>query len=237
MKHSIIINDNDIVYSYKEPWFSGFAPCFQDGLYSLACCKGAKDGNGMRQSICKNYEEFEKNGMLKNIWILSIAGKAIQDKGHNESSISFCPEDALYLAKVKETYTWKEYVDNYPYRRDAIYIWSSDKISRINGKETGIHEGEEDRLTDCALNHKNWSECRIFSELKQIIVTDEYYIFSPGQKVSDNNALNVNRGFAYIKNGETNRIKALKSLVDSGSFIIEKNPFQLQQVNKQGGCK
>ena len=229
MKHSIIINENDLVYSYKEPWFTGFAPCFQDGLYSLACCKGSKNGSGMRNSIYNNSKE-------KSIWILSIAGNAIQDKDHNESSILFGPGDALYLAKVKEIYTWKEYVEKYPSRRDAIYTLSSGKVSRIKGKEEGIHTDNDDRIRDCALNYKNWSESQIFSELKQIIVTDEYYIFSSGQKIPDD-TLDVNRGFTFRKSGETKRIQALKSLVNSCSFITEKNPFPFQKTKKQVDCK
>ena len=224
------IGENDLIYSYKEQWFTGFAPCFQKGLYSLACCKGSKKGTGMRHSICQNF----RSG--KTIWIVSIAGKAIQSKDHNESNIDYAYEDAIYLAKVKKVYTWKEYAAQYPNREDAIYTLENNRVKR-NATNKGVHTDEYHRLNDCALNYRGWSESKIFCELEQIIVSDEYYIFESGVKIPD--ILNIKRGFSFRENGKNERTSTLLSLVNKCEFAMGsgQNPFLTQDGKSRGGCQ
>ena len=93
------IRKEDSVYTYKERAFTGFAPCFQNGIYSLACCKGAKNGKGMRQSVCKAVDEG------KTVWILAIAAWDIKRKDYNTSGILYEPGDAIYLAKIDHVCT------------------------------------------------------------------------------------------------------------------------------------
>ena len=110
---NIKIGDDDLVFTYKERAFNGFAPCFDNGVYSLACCKGARNGNSLRQNAC---EKFLSG---KTVWVLAIAAAKITDKGNNTSSIAYKHGDAIYLAKVDGVYTWKDYSDLHSDRKDS----------------------------------------------------------------------------------------------------------------------
>ena len=233
---SVIINDTDIVYSYKEPWFTGFAPCFQDGLYSLACCMGSRYGRGMRNSICRNINEG------KTVWIISIAGCSIGQKGHNCSGIGYSGGDVMCLVKVSCTHTLEEYSKLYfGHRRDAIYTFENNEIiwnsNSPNGE--GDHDSEDNREVDCSLKYKGWDQERIFHELEQIIVSDNYYVFEPGQRVGETL---VPRGRSYEcnNNREETRTEALRRFLSGNprvAFINGQDPFQMLSCKKAGCSK
>lgn len=233
------IGENDLIYTYKEQWFTGFAPCFNDGIYSLACCKGRKNGGGMRNSICEKFEEG------KTIWVLGIAGTQIDcvernGDHHNCSKISYKPGDVIYLAKIGNTLTLKEYTEKYPQRKDAIYTLYEDKIVWNENIERGgnnEHNGERFRLTDCTLEYSDWCEKKIFNKLKQIIMATEYYVFNSNQKICE--TLNIGRAFTFKKNKENVRVQALNIFLRENhnfKFIAPQNPFNNAIKNQLGRC-
>lgn len=215
-----VLGKNDLIYTYKEQWFNGFAPCFDNGLFSLACCKGAKNGRGMRQSIGKHFSED------RDIWVLSIAGNditVINPKHHNTSMfngkyINHQHHDAIYLAKINEVITWSEYVNRFPNRNDCIYRIKGDKIKCINKK----HHNDSNILTDCA------SDCPdIFRTLHQVLLSEEYYVFEAGVTVESGSCLDINRGFAFNEKANTEpRTEALNKLLEANADkIIMKRGF------------
>jgi len=105
MNNKEIFNDNDIIFIYKEQHFNGFAPCLDNNKFLLACCKGNKKNGGMRVNACQKFNE--KNDDNQNIWILSIAGKDIVKKNQNLSGNGYSEGDAIYLAKITNTFSCK----------------------------------------------------------------------------------------------------------------------------------
>lgn len=228
-KQTPIINDNDLIYSYKEQWFTGFAPCFQNGIYSLACCKGNKKTGGMRHSVCENIESG------KTVWVISIAGEDIQSEGHNGSEIDYRSGDAIYLAKINKALALEEYSEKYSQRSDAIYSFKNGTIIR-NGNSRDVHMTEEEKRTDCTLDC-GWSHSQIFSQFKQIIMADEYYVFKPGSRIFDT-SLDVRRGYTYLKGGET-RVEDLRELLKNSEFAFVSGDDPFYYVNTKGkvGCR
>ena len=196
------IKDNDIIYTYKEQAFNGFAPCFKNGMYSLACCKGAKNGKGMRQSICKAFESG------KNVWVMAIAACDIKRKDYNISGIDYEPGDVIYLAKIDKVCTWDEYSSsiNYSKRDDSYYVFRNGKVTwrnLINGR----HDTPFDIERDCGIgscSSTGTTEEYVFKNEKQILLAKEYYVFDKGQRLSgvvDFEELDVHRGYSFIEKG------------------------------------
>ena len=242
-----IIGENDLVYSYKEQWFTGFAPCFKDGLYSLACCKGGKKTGGMRVSLCNHFNEIKEEIQQgkRSIWVISIAGNDIsktEDSTHHCCEKGYMPGDALCLAKITSVCSLAQYwKDHNKERIDAIYNLINGKIEWQCNKAIGGHgehksdEQHNFKSTDCAIGYKGLSEEHIFQSLHQILISDEYYVFKPEKKICD--TLNIGRGWAYKGEG---RAKALKEFVEKNcdfAYTSGENPFINTSNNNTRGCK
>lgn len=200
MDYRNLIGDQDLIYTYKEQWFTGFAPCFDEGLYSLACCKGKKNGGSLRDSACSKSKD-------KTVWILSIAGNNITTNGHNKSNIGYTYKDMICLARVTDTYSWPEYSEQFPSRRDSIYYV---KDGSLTWRKNNDHPDGLFMETDCEI------ETMDFMTRKQIIVSNEYYIFKPGCKT----CYEINRGFAYKNNDP---MKLQKCLNNNEEYIEYKS--------------
>ncbi len=231
---NIKIGDEDLVFTYKEKVFNGFAPCFDNGVYSLACCKGARNGNSLRQNAC---EKFLSG---KTVWVLAIAAAKITDKGNNTSSIAYKRGDAIYLAKIDGVYTWKEYSDLHSDRKDSIYELRNGEVIWREGYSGPHNNDDSARATDCATEMSEMSPVEIFINKEQILISHEYYIFDQGQKLSgldEYDLLDVPRGFGVKKGGEK-RAKALRSfLVNNHQFkyTTGQDPFH-NVAPKNGKC-
>lgn len=235
------IKDNDIIYTYKEQVFTGFAPCFQDGMYSLACCKGARNGNGMRQSVCRSFATG------KNVWVMAIAASDIKRKNNNTSGIAYEPGEVIYLAKIDKVCTWDEYSTskNYCKRDDSYYVLKDGKVT-WRKKVKDLHDKELNKITDCgigACSPSGRTEEAVFKSDKQILLAKEYYIFDKGQRLSGVAAyetLDVHRGFSFIEKGHVSRASVLTEFLKknhSFKFNSGTDPFKSTGISKGGGCK
>ena len=236
-----VINKNDVIYTYKERVFSGFAPCFQYGLYSLACCKGAKDGSGMRQSVCRAVESG------RNVWVLAIAAGDVKHEGNNTSPICYEPGDAIYLAKIDKVYTWKEYstLSLFEERKDSYYVLRNGKVD-WRKKIDGLHDDRDALEHDCALGlccKKGVSEEDVFTNEKQILTSEEYYVFDKGQRLSGitkYKSLDVARGFSFMdKDNESRTAVLIAFLRENHSFYCKSgtDPFSNSKGTKGGSCR
>lgn len=84
-----------IVYVYVMTNDSGFAPCIDNGLFTLACCKGGLNG-GMRKSAGKEVKAEN------NVYVLGICGKKLAKTNDMEYS-------PVYLAKIDDAICMTEY--------------------------------------------------------------------------------------------------------------------------------
>lgn len=169
------------LFTYKERSFTGFAPCFENGLLSLACCKGNKANGGLRRRACKVVEAG------KAAWVLSIAGKDIPTKGHNKMDIGYSWGDLIYIARVsgiESIYSWREYDHKFgnPRRFDAIYEPSEDGkgMVRVKCNQTEHLSGENSKHeTDLGVGIDD------YPNVKQILTTSEYVVFEAGCRLSE----------------------------------------------------
>ncbi len=86
-----------VLYIYAMTNDSGFAPCVDDGWFTLACCKGGVKG-GMRKKVAEDY-----NTEGNNVYVLGLCGKGLANG--NEAMI-FSP---IYLAKIDDVIEMKDY--------------------------------------------------------------------------------------------------------------------------------
>lgn len=236
-----LIKDDDIIYTYKEQVFTGFAPCFKNGMYSLACCKGARNGNGMRQSVCRCFESG------KNVWVMAIAACDIKQKGNNISGIDYEPGDVIYLAKIDNVCTWDEYstLSQNRKRDDSYYVFKNGKVTwrkMIQGRHDTPYDIERDcGIGSCSLMGR--SEEDVFKNEKQILLAKEYYVFDKGQRLSrvvDFEELDVHRGYSFIEKGQMSRARVLNEFLEKNhnfKFTSGEDPFKCKGISKGGACK
>lgn len=130
-----------VIYAYRLTHDTGFAPCVDNGLLSLACCKGGQirkkgpTSTGIRYWI--GSKEFEFDYTKDQVYILGIYKNRF-----------------LYLARITEAVEMKKYFipeSQYPRRMDQIYNWTGGKFVRNDHlKNEGVHINEDDWQRDVA---------------------------------------------------------------------------------------
>lgn len=124
-----VIKMNKVIYAYRLVDDTGFAPCVDNGLFSLACCKGGQVRNGrniktgLRYHVGKYKQEFPND----EIYLLGIY--------HNR---------LLYYAKVTNVMDMTEYFSEkrkkeFGRRKDHIYDVKGGALER-NDFVPFIHE-------------------------------------------------------------------------------------------------
>lgn len=130
------------IYIYNMTFDSGFAPCVDNDILTLACCMGGKKG-GMRKSIGK---ALIKDG-INEVWILGLCAKTLCAQKRSQVVYSAC-------VKKEDLLTAYDYFGDpeYSHRKDAIYgvQKDSDGQEMIYLKEStgGIHNSEDDLIKD-----------------------------------------------------------------------------------------
>lgn len=113
---------NPIVYCYIIGKDTGFAPCYDDGEFTLACCKPR-----IRKSIYKRFKEHKSE---KDIWVIGVKHDG-QSNGQYKSFI-------VYIAHITKVLGFKEYFsDANENRKDCIYkdLDSHECEKNIDSKE------------------------------------------------------------------------------------------------------
>ena len=100
------------IYTYRLTDFTGFAPCYENNLLSLAICK-----SDMRRVIGSNYD----NNPSDTFWFMGLVSNSLV---YNYSYFS-CdkPGRVLFVAKINRIETYEEYFtkEEYKNRKDQIY--------------------------------------------------------------------------------------------------------------------
>lgn len=106
-----------ILYIYVMTNDTGFAPCIDNGLFTLACCKGGK--KGMRKSAAK--EVLFGN----NVYVLGLCGKQLAEREYKKNY------SAIYLVKIDKIIPMADYYKNGGLsedRRDNAYKLTSGSL-------------------------------------------------------------------------------------------------------------
>ena len=119
-----------IIFTYRLAHDAGFAPCVDNGLLTLACCKGGTKTvkRGLRYFIGRFFEE----NLQKNIEVYIsglYAGKL------------------LYIAKIDKVIPMTEYFSEKEYedRIDQIYRLDGGELKRDTRKLKGVHDDEHSK--------------------------------------------------------------------------------------------
>lgn len=160
------------IYSYRLTHFGGTAPCFDDGLMTLAICK-----RDMRRVIGNLYnsEEFKKYN--DEIWFLGIVGNTLA----NKKEFKDYKDRVIYAAKVTDVKEFYEYFADVSFknRADVIYKKTHKKTELKSGDEFFEHKGSEIhndsslQKRDFDVGHKNSKKYVLISKCYSFINSDD----------------------------------------------------------------
>lgn len=126
------------LYIYRMTDDSGFAPCAENGVLSLACCKGGQIRNG----------KVINTGLRHRIG----AHREADYKAHDVYILGTYKNKMLYLARVTNVVTMEEYFNGMSKgRTDDIYSLVKGELVR-NKKlwDKGVHTAPERIIKDIA---------------------------------------------------------------------------------------
>ena len=100
------------IYAYILPHDTGFAPCYADGIWTLACCKPQ-----MRRNIYKLWHSAPiYKAQEEDIWVMGMK--------HGDKTEDGFSSYIVYAAKIKEVLNREHYFDEkgeFADRADCIY--------------------------------------------------------------------------------------------------------------------
>lgn len=127
-----------MIYSYRVVDDTGFAPCVDHDMLTLACCKGGQIRNGKNILTGMRYHigKYKKEHPQEDIYILGIYKNRL-----------------LYYALVTDILSMKEYFSAeakavYGTRKDQIYDTINDQLKRNNFLPHIHPEGSEQIIRD-----------------------------------------------------------------------------------------
>lgn len=130
------------LYIYRMTDDSGFAPCAENGVLSLACCKGGQIRNG----------KVINTGLRHRIG----AHREADYKAHDVYILGTYKNKMLYLARVTNVVTMEEYFNGMSKgRTDDIYSLVKGELVR-NKKlwDKGVHTAPERIMVDAKLDEE-----------------------------------------------------------------------------------
>jgi len=224
------------IYTYRIVTDSGFAPCTDRDLFTLACCK-----RDMRRVIGREYIKHpEKINKANPIWVVAVMAKSNvgDDKGKPRPSGEWC-----YIAKITNIMTYIEYFtnDKFAYRQDWIYeIKSKDPLKWKHNQLHHYHEAEKDQNTDWDKQH-NSKECYVlFSTQYRYLKADEAeecaQRFGNGNQGDKVGLIAKRIGHSKISDEQANKLEMIEyfeSLVSKG----KNSPQRSYQVPMSKSCK
>lgn len=111
-----------IIFSYRVKYDEGKAPCVDDGLLTLACCK-----SDLRRIIAKE----QKNHPENEYWLLGLcAGNGLRN-------------NILFYAKLLKPMLADEYYTEYTNRNDSFYQVGSEGLLERNRRFACIHAWDD----------------------------------------------------------------------------------------------
>ena len=187
------------VFMYRVPSDSGFAPCVDNGLLSLACCKGGqKNGThtGIRYWIGKGecrskYIEQQKfqsfNWAENQVYLLGIRKENYKNLPH------YGKDTFLYIARITDVETMIDYFQHEgKMRTDGIYDVVDGKLVRNDFLMPDTHadtdQQERDKAGVYALLSDDYvylgRDAVLLSSLKKLSkYVQDYKLFYRGQRI------------------------------------------------------
>ncbi|MCQ2529210.1 MAG: hypothetical protein MJ108_08885 [Saccharofermentans sp.] len=111
-----------LVYAYIQTSDTGFAPCYDDPFWTLACCKPQ-----IRHSIGKRLDNEYKNA---DVYVVGLSSKDINGR-----------RKLNYIARVNKAIPVSEYYSQYKGRKDSVYVYSDDVWMSNKRKNYHLNDG------------------------------------------------------------------------------------------------
>ena len=134
------------LYVYALTCDSNFAPCFDNDVFSLACCKGGKNG-GMRNSVKHTKDREDKRG--ENVYILGVCSKSLSKEAKKNLNDNVDRDyKPLFFARVDECVEYSDYyADNSVYKgRTDQRAYSVVKGEIVPNEECNPHFGNHEAI-------------------------------------------------------------------------------------------
>lgn len=163
-----------IIFRYRLTSDTGFAPCVDNDLFTLACCK-----THLRKFIGSFWNDKKINNDDYELYVLGAYAKKL-----------------LFFAKITKVIEMKEYYTNEKYsgRKDYIYEYTDDKDSKWKWKDTGygLHIAEEDQENDIAGKYVLISDEFVYYGKEAEPCTDEIISYFPLNRGERPNGMHTN---------------------------------------------
>lgn len=213
--------ENEVmVYSYRLAYFGGTAPCYDNGVFSLAICK-----RDMRRVIGQQISAGKKS----NIWVVAINGRGVEK--------DFTYDQINYIARIDRVETFATYFEKNTKRSDCIYEKSEEGLYESQGirfkhkDSVAIHQ--EKYLCD-----RDWDIQHIKSE--NFVLISNTFTFMDSKDTSDkikqiigNENLAKSQGHKKVSITLKNEEQLLNIIEQSNNHGIQ-GAFKSYQ--KKGGC-
>lgn len=126
-----------LLFVYTLTDDTNFAPCIDNGLFSLACCKGK-----MRRSAASSMLDGDE------VWVLGLCSKALNITAHKNLGDDIDRKyKPLFLSKIKEVPEYEEY-----FSYDSPYKGRNDQKAykveneKIVSNECNPHNGDDEAI-------------------------------------------------------------------------------------------
>ena len=159
------------IYAYILSHDTGFAPCYTDGIWTLACCKPQ-----IRAKIFNEHVETGQN----EFWVIGL-----QHEGSMQKDYTYPGVKVRYIACAKVLRLEEYYKDDGPYsnRIDCIYrnVTSLDRAKRRTYEELKEHNGGKVRQVPTAVEHRMENDDEKMSQTARdiygncVLISNEFY--------------------------------------------------------------
>ncbi len=153
------------LYTYRLTSDTGLAPCVENGLLSLACCKGGQIRNGKAIHTGLRY----RIGSMRD---------GADHKADDVYLLGTYKNNFLYLAKVTDVITMNEYFGTMSKgRTDNIYSLKNGRLVRNQHlRNEGVHVDEARNIRDIAGEYVMLSDNFIYlgKDAVYIEIVDKY---------------------------------------------------------------
>lgn len=221
-----------IVYAYVMSHDTGFAPCYDNGVFTLACCKPR-----IRKSV---FGKLNDSGELKDdVWVIGAKHDGKPKSGIYKSHV-------VYIARITKVLRFEDYYteDNF-YRSDCVYQkLKTEECKKAINRKDDLENMKKDKTR--IKSSENPHYCKTDEFRKDIsglcvLYSDDFYYFGGGEESRNQIFIDVFErckkqrpgDFFYADIDEQKLCETLKQFEKHGL----KNQNNIEPLDKEKTCK
>lgn len=222
---------NVVIYSYTMTSDSGFAPCYDNGKFTLACCK-----SHMRYRLAKEYSVKDDE---TDYYVIGLIGKKLIKQNGLSCSLDNKP---IYIAKIADVLKTSDYFSESSIteetRFDKKYLYEKDKWYVLPGN---CHHKSVNKKTQIVHNKDFMYKCKGIVDINFVIRSDVFIHYG---KDANDEILKPLSGDTYKKLTSVRRTKWGNRVVIDGVEALEftqmfddANKVNNNPINMVNDCK